>query len=234
VTSGSAPRYHAITRHLTELVAARDVGDPVPTERDLAARFGVSRVTARQAVQELVVAGRLRRRGRGTVVAGPKLTQPLALGSYTDGLRAMGLRPGRALVDLATVPADPTTAAALELPADGAVVALERILLADDEPIGLERTELSAARFPDLVDDFDPTTSLYAYLAGVGTVFSRAHEQIETVLAEPREAELLEVNPATPMLLLRRTSHDREDRPVERVRSLFRGDRVSFTAELDR
>ena len=80
--------------------------------------------------------------------------------------------------------------------------------------------------------DFDPETSLYAYLAEVGTEFSRASEQIETVLADPREANLLDVNPATPMLLLRRTSHDTAGHPVERVRSLFRGDRVSFTTDL--
>jgi GntR family transcriptional regulator len=226
------PKYYAITRHLTALVADLAEGDPVPTERDLAARFGVSRVTARQAVQDLVVAGRLRRQGRGTVVAGPKLTQPLALGSYTDGLRRMGLRPGRELVGLDTDAADPDTAAALGVAAAAPVIRLERILLADDEPVGLEETRMSADRFPDLVRDFDPTTSLYAYYERVGTAFSRATEQIETVLADPREAGLLDVNPATPMLLLHRTSYDVAECPVERVRSLFRGDRVSFTSDL--
>lgn len=232
MTAGSAPRYYAITQHLTTLVAELAEGDPIPTERDLADRFGVSRTTARQGIQDLLVAGRLRRQGRGTVVAGPKLTQPLALGSYTDGLRRSGLRPGRALVGLRTGPADAATAAPLGLDEHAEVIRLERVLLADDEPVGLEETVLPRARFPRLVDDFDPTTSLYAYLAGVGTTFSRAGEQIETVLADPREAELLRVNPATPMLLLHRTSYDVEDRPVERVRSLFRGDRVSFTADL--
>lgn len=226
------PKYYAITRHLTALVADLAEGEPVPTERTLAARFGVSRVTVRQAVQDLVVAGRLRRQGRGTVVAGPKLTQPLALGSYTDGLRRMGLRPGRTLVGRETGPADAVIAAALGLAEDDPVVRLERILLADDEPVGLEETVVAVARFPDLVRDFDPTTSLYAYYARVGTVFARATEQIETVLADPREAGLLDVAPATPMLLLHRISHDADDRPVERVRSLFRGDRVSFTTDL--
>ena len=230
----ATPKYYAISRHLTALIADLGEGDPVPTERDLASRFGVSRTTARQAIADLLVAGRLRRQGRGTVVAGPKLTQPLGLGSYTDGLRRAGRRPGRALVGMRTGPVDPSTAAVLGLDADDPVIALERVLLADDEPVGLEETMLPAARFPDLVHDFDPSTSLYAYLAGIGTVFARASEQIETVLADPREADLLDVNPATPMLLLHRTSHDAQGRPVERVRSLFRGDRVSFTAVLER
>lgn len=226
------PKYYAITQHLTELVAELAEGDPIPPERELAARFAVSRVTARQAVQDLLVAGRLRRRGRGTVVAGPKLTQPLGLDSYTTGLRRMGRQPGRVLVGLRTEPADACTADLLALDRAATVIRLERLLLADDEVIGLEETALPLDRFPDLPRDFDPTTSLYAYLATQQARFSRASEQIETVLADPREASLLEINPSTPMLLLHRTSYDMADRPVERVRSLFRGDRVSFTADL--
>lgn len=232
--TGRAPKYYAISTHLLGMIADMAEGDPVPTERDLAARFGVSRVTARQAVQELLVAGRLRRQGRGTVVGAPKLTQPLALGSYTDGLRATGRRPGRAVVAVDEGPADAALARHLAIAVGDPVIRLERVLLADDEPVGLEETRLPTARFPDLIADFDAATSLYAYLDSVGVTFSRAVEQIETVLADPREAGLLEVNPSTPMLLLHRTTHDVDDRPVERVRSLFRGDRVSFTTELRR
>ncbi|PQP54558.1 GntR family transcriptional regulator, partial [Mycolicibacterium austroafricanum] len=60
-------------------------GDPFPPERELAARFGVARETVRQALHELLVEGRIERRGRGTVVSRPKLVQPLSLRSYTEG-----------------------------------------------------------------------------------------------------------------------------------------------------
>src|ERR1700750_2525895 len=73
-------------------------GDTVPPERELAARFGVSRETVRQALHELLVEGRIERRGRGTVVSRPKLVQPLSLKSYTEGAAERGRVPRRVLV----------------------------------------------------------------------------------------------------------------------------------------
>jgi GntR family transcriptional regulator len=96
----------------------------------------------------------------------------------------------------------------------------------------LESTYLSVERFPLLAEEFDPTTSLYAHLRGGGVVFADADERIETVLASPREVQLVGTSPALPMLLLNRITRDREGRPVECVRSLYRGDRFSFTAHL--
>ena len=82
-------------------------GDPVPAERDLAVRFGVARDTVRQALHELLLEGRIQRRGRGTVVAKPKLTQPLSLRSYTEGAERMGRKPGRILVTWEDIEATP-------------------------------------------------------------------------------------------------------------------------------
>jgi GntR family transcriptional regulator len=109
---------------------------------------------------------------------------------------------------------------------------LERLLFADDERVGLESTYLSAARFPALAADFDLRTSLYAYLRTLGVVLADADERIETVLASPREVQLVGTSPALPMLLLNRVTRDRDGLPVECVRSLYRGDRFSFTAHL--
>src|SRR4029079_8953606 len=81
-------------------------GDTVPPERELAARFGVARETVRQAVHELLVEGRIARRGRGTVVSRPKLVQPLSLKSYTEGAQRMGRTPGRLVVTWESVTVD--------------------------------------------------------------------------------------------------------------------------------
>src|ERR1700751_1445153 len=75
------------------LLADLTEGDSVPPERELATRFGVSRETVRQALHELLVEGRIERRGRGTVVSRPKLVQPLALRSSTEGARGGGEGP---------------------------------------------------------------------------------------------------------------------------------------------
>ncbi|WP_051341228.1 GntR family transcriptional regulator [Pseudonocardia spinosispora] len=232
VQEAREPKYRVVADHLGALLDELGEGAAIPPERELAQRFEVSRVTVRQAVQELLVAGRLRRQGRGTVVAGPKVVQALALGSYTEGLRDQGRRPGRRLVTSERIAASDELAAELDLREGASVVHLERVLLADDLPVGLEDTYLPEARFPRLLADFDPSTSLYVYLRGVGTRFDAATERIETVLAAPREAQLLATNPGAPMLLLNRITLDSDGRPVERVRSLFRGDRFSFVTTL--
>src|SRR5262249_16188018 len=103
----------------------------------------------------------------------------------------------------------------------------------DGERVGLESTYLADARFPDLIGVFDPTSSLYEFLSGeLGVEFGQAVEKLETVLATPREAQLIGTNPALPMLLVHRVSYDTGNRPIERVRSLYRGDRFSFVTQL--
>lgn len=108
------------------------------------------------------------------------------------------------------------------------------MLLADDERMGLESTYVSVARVPSLDSEFEPDSSFYGYLRDrLGIAFGNADERIETVLATPREALLIGTPPALPMLLIHRVSRDTEGRPLERVRTLYRGDRFSFTARLE-
>jgi GntR family transcriptional regulator len=85
---------------------------------------------------------------------------------------------------------------------------------------------------PRLDADFDPDSSFYGYLTAQGIAFGDADERIETVLATPREALLIGTPPALPMLLIHRVSRDTDGGPLERVRSLYRGDRFSFTTHL--
>jgi GntR family transcriptional regulator len=230
---GRVPKYYAVKGELETLLDTLGEGGALPTERDLAARFGVARETVRQALRDLLIQGRVQRRGRGTVVAGPKLEQPLSLVSYTEGVRRQGRTPGRSLIGLDRVPAGSALGGQLDIGAQDLVWHLERVLFADEERIGLESTYVPVARFPDLARDFDPDSSFYAFLREhLGITFGNASERIETVLATPREALLVGTPPALPMLLLNRVSRDTADRPVERVRSLYRGDRFSFTTSL--
>lgn len=224
---------HAIRTALDEVLDDLVEGDPFPPERELAVRFGVARETLRQALHELLVEGRIERRGRGTVVAKPKLVQPLSLKSYTEGALRMGRKPGRLLVTWSDVEATPELAAGLAVATGDPVMHLERVLLADGQRIGLESTYLPRHRFGGFTETFDPTTSLYAAIRATGVHFGSAVERVETVLASPREAALLESTTAMPMLRLNRRSLDTEDRPIEVVRSLYRGDRVAFEAVLD-
>ncbi|MER8231960.1 GntR family transcriptional regulator [Streptomyces sp. NPDC094049] len=232
---GRVPKYYAVKAKLALVVDELGEGGVLPTERELAVRYEVSRETLRQALRELLLEGRVRRQGRGTVVAGPKLEQPLSLASYTEGVRRQGLRPGRALISLDRFPCPDALAPEVGAEPGDPVWHMERLLLADGERVGLESTYVSEARVPRLNAEFDPDSSFYAHLQDrLGITFGDADERIETVLATPREALLIGTPPALPMLLLHRLSRDTSGRPLERVRTLYRGDRFSFTAHLGR
>ncbi|MFI6682602.1 GntR family transcriptional regulator [Streptomyces sp. NPDC050485] len=230
---GRIPKYYAVKAQVALLIDELGEGGLLPTERDLALRYGVARETVRQALRELLLEGRLRRQGRGTVVAGAKLEQPLSLASYTEGVRRQGRTPGRHLITLERFPCPPALAAETGLQRGEPVWHMERVLLADDERVGLESTYAAVARMPDLDREFTPDSSFYGYLRDrLGITLGEVDERIETVLATPREALLIGTPPALPMLLIHRVSRDAGGRPLERVRTLYRGDRFSFTTRL--
>ncbi|MBF6329418.1 GntR family transcriptional regulator [Nocardia transvalensis] len=226
------PKAYRVRTQIESIIGELAEGDPVPSERELAGRFEVARETVRQALRDLLVEGRIRRQGRGTVVSRPKMVQPLSLRSYTEAALSLGRTPGRLLVGWDDLPADADTAEALGVPVGTPVMHLERILLADGEKIGLESTFLTLERFGGLRTSFDPTTSLYAAMRAAGVVFGSARERIETVLASPREAALLDCTTALPTILLHRRTLDADGAPIERVRALYRGDRIAFEAHL--
>ena len=230
------PKYYRLKRHLTGLTRTLAAGTALPTERSLAVEFGTSRTTVRQALQELVVEGRLHReQGKGTFVAKPKVAQALQLTSYTQDMRAQGLEPTSRVISLNQVRADDLLALRLGVRTGAPVVRLERLRLADGEPMAIERSFLSAARFPRLRQHLTRHGSLYAALdAGYGVRPVDAEETIETALATPQEAALLGVDTGLPMLLLSRHALDESGAPVEWVRSVFRGDRYKFVARLRR
>ena len=221
------PLYYQVKRQIADLVRTLPPGSAVPTERALAQQYRTSRTTVRQALAELVVEGRLdRQQGRGTFVARPKVAQPLQLSSYTHDVLARGQEPASVLLALTTERADDTLAVALGVRRGGRVVALERLRLADGEPMAIERTYLSAARFPALREHMLRGGSLYEALRteyGVRPV--EAEQTVETALATPAEAALLGVDTGLPVLLLTQRSLDADGVPVVYVRSVYRGDR---------
>ncbi len=230
------PKYYRLKRHLLEMTETLPPGTPVPPERTLASEFDTSRTTVRQALQELVVEGRLERiQGKGTFVAKPKVSQALQLTSYTEDMRAQGLEPTSQLLDIGYVTADDRLAALLDIPAGGRVLRIERLRLASGEPMAIETTHLSQKRFPALRRSLVKYSSLYTALAEVyGVHLAQAEETIETSLATPREAGLLSTDVGLPMLMLSRHSRDTRGEPVEWVRSVYRGDRYKFVANLQR
>jgi GntR family transcriptional regulator len=234
--SARVPKYYRLKRHLLEMTRTQAPGTPVPPERTLALEFETSRTTVRQALQELVVEGRLERiQGKGTFVAQPKVSQALQLTSYTEDMRAQGLEPTSRLLEIGYVAADERLAGLLDIKPGGRVLRIERLRLANGDPMAIETAHLSAKRFPALRRNLVKYSSLYAALGEVyGVHVAEAEETIETSLATPREAAQLGTDVGLPMLLLSRHSYDPEGNPVEWVRSVYRGDRYKFTTRLRR
>lgn len=230
--NGRLGKPYAVREMLEALCADLPGRAALPPERELALRFGVARETVRAALAQLHLEGRLVRVGRATVIAGGKITQPLRLGSYTEGMREYGRTPGREVVGITRFRPDANLAAELGITRRDRVIHMERVLLADDERIGLESTYLASRRFPLFERQFDGTSSFYTFLRDQDIVLTEAREDIETAAALPREAALLGIRAGAPMLLLHRRSVDQAGDPVEVVRSRFRGDRLRLTAVL--
>lgn len=228
------PKYYQVKRHLLDLIGSMAPGSMVPTERVLTAELATSRTTVRRALGELVGEGRLvRRQGSGTFVAEPKIRWPLQMTSFTEQASSYGYRTGTRLLSAVRDRADEDVAARLALRPGAAVYVIERLRLVDDQPMALETTHLSAARFPGLITTVRRTQSLYRALADTYDVRpAEGEETIETALAGPREADLLEVEPGVPVLVLARHTFDPDGRPIEYVRSWYRGDRYIFVARL--
>ncbi|MDT7728307.1 MAG: GntR family transcriptional regulator [Actinomycetota bacterium] len=227
---GRVPRYYQAKGLLQELARELGEGAAIPSERELAERFGMARMTLRQAIGELVLEGKLRRRhGSGTYVAPPKAVLTLTDPGIATAPDEPHVVPGRKLVTLEELPADASVAAELGIGAGDPVVHLEQIQLIGETAMSLESTYLSAKRFPALLRSYHPANSLHAQLHDEFDVtFAEAEERVETVLATPREAGLLGTILAQPMLLLHRVSYDDTGKPIERVRALIRGDRYTL------
>ena len=228
------PKYYTVKRHLLAIIESLELGSVVPTERVLAAELGTSRTTVRQALVELVAEGRLvRRQGSGTYVAEPKTEWPLHLTGFTQQAAQNGFTASTDLLALERVRAEDGIAARLELSTGAPIWRIERLRLADDRPMAVETSHLSAKRFPGLSRHMRGAQSLYAVLDRVyGVAPASAQELISTAPASPREAELLKTDVGAPMLVLGRHSFDVAGRSLEWVTSWYRGDRITFVAEM--
>jgi GntR family transcriptional regulator len=230
------PKYYQVKKQLLDFTAAMSPGSPVPPERELARLYGTSRTTVRQALAELVIEGRLlRMQGKGTFVAKPKVAQPLELASYTEGMRQHGLHPQTKILEIGYVTADDQLAALLDVRPGGRLLRIHRLRLADGEPMSIDTSHLPARRFPGLRRQLERHASLYETLrTGYGIQLAEAEETIETVLADPHDARLLDVDAGIPLLLLSRHAIDSTGQPVEWAQSWYRGDRYKFITRLRR
>lgn len=232
---GAAPLYLRLTRAIERAVRDGHLlpGDALPSERDMAEGAAVSRVTVRKAVRDLVGRGLItQRQGSGTFVARPvaRVEQSLSrLTSFSEDMARRGLAVRSVWLERGLFPALPDEAMALGLGPDAAVARVWRLRFAGETPVAIERASLPAAVLPQ-PEKLDG--SLYEALEKTGSRPVRAVQRIAALNLGTDDAALLEAPPGAACLSIERVSFLASGRPIERTRSIYRGDAYDFVAEL--
>ena len=234
-----SPLYSRVETVLASEIAAGDlrVGDQLPTEDRLVARFGVSRITIRRAMQNLVSRGLVEiRRGKGTFVAAPKITQELTeLSGFVEDMHALGHKPTARVIGKEIVTADATVASQLALTKGERVVRIRRLRLADGIPLSFDETYLPLEIGKKIITDnlrVEPIFSLLERKYDVPLI--EADYKLDAVAAETEIAAALRVKPRSPIFRIERTSYSTGGRPVDYERLHYRGDLVQFVTRLVR
>lgn len=226
------PLHAQIRRLLLAMVERGELkpGKPLPTERDLAQRHGVSLAPVRQAILDLAREGVLYRvRGQGTFVAGPPVVESVShLMPFSETMRAKGFRVDVQVLRAEIVPAPPVVAEGLGLQ-DKRVILLERLALVDGEPFVILAAFLPRQRYAGLLTGDLQDGSLYRTLrTRYGVVPVRAETLIEVARCSTTQSALLQVAPGSPLLVAQGTTFDGDNTPVEYFRVHYRADRIQL------
>lgn len=209
-------------------------GDQIPTESELCKEFSVSRTTVRTALTQLTLEGNLvRKQGKGTYVAGPKIKQTLShtIKRYRDQVSVQGKDAQISLVAVGVIPAIDLLQKALKIEEDDPVQKIERIRSANGEPTqyeiayipwdvapGITRAHAESSLYGSLKEDFDVHVA-------------KTTENIEIILSDERISEHLDCEPGTPCFFMETTAEDKNGQIIEFSYSYFRGDKINFLIE---
>jgi GntR family transcriptional regulator len=219
-----------------DLIARRAVGDAIPSERQLSVDLGVSRLTVRAALDDLVREGYLvRRRGSGTFVSEPKIAQELTMTSFTEDMRRRGMVPESRTLDLRITPAGAHLGRLLHVSPSEPVVVVDRLRLADRETMAIETLHVRQALVRGISAADLERHSFYELLRDrYGVVVVGGVQTIEPTVTNEVESAALGVPLHSPAFLFERTTRAEDGEIVEYVRSIYRGDRYRIVTELSR
>ncbi|HEX2368808.1 MAG TPA: GntR family transcriptional regulator [Acidimicrobiia bacterium] len=234
MTTKTPARYEEIADHLRRLVASSRPGDRLPSDAELCERFGVSRMTARQAVQTLSNERLLyRTRGQGTFVAARPV--PRVLGSplsFTESMRSRGMSASSQVLASGKVTSSAEEAKALGLTPGESALLLERLRLADDTPMAIERVVFAMRCAAVLGADLEHG-SLHDAFQVNGWIPTRAEAEVTARPATARERRLLHLGEPV-VLAERRTISDQDGSPLEHTETVYAAERYVFAAVLHR
>ncbi|WP_380058282.1 GntR family transcriptional regulator [Falsihalocynthiibacter sp. SS001] len=234
-TAGKGPRYQQLHRHISAAIASGTLAadERLPAEREIADIAGISRVTVRKAVAQLVADGLVEQRhGAGSFVraSAPKLKQSLSnLVSFTENMSARGVSSTSEVLSHGLFAPNPDEMIALGLSATDQVARVHRLRSAGDVPMALELSSLPQDILPQ---PERVQVSLYEILRRRNQAPVRAIQRVTAVNVKGRDAELLKLPEGTAVLRIERTGYLVSRRPIEFTSGLYRSDIYDFISEL--
>lgn len=232
------PIYHQLEEQIKLQIENGDLkeDEAIPSEREFAERFQISRMTVRQAINNLVIESYLyRQKGRGTFVNKKKVEQELqGMTGFTEDMLSRGMTPSSKLLSFEIIPADKKTAQELSITENELIYKIKRSRLADGFPMALETASIPVDIIPGLTEE-NSNQSLYHYIEeNLSLSISEAKQEIEASIANCDDAKELSIEEGAPILLIMRISFLQDGTPFEQVKSSFRADRYRFIHTLKR
>lgn len=234
MTNPMLPIWGQIAQALRADLRTIPPGTQLPTEAQLAARFGANRHTVRRALAALAEEGLVHsRRGAGVFAAMRPIDYPLtSRPRFHAALSATGRVPGRRILSTQTLPADSETAQILEMQPGTPVLRLEGLSLAEGTVIGHFRSVFALLRLPELADALTRTDSITAALAACGVAdYARAWTRLSAVRADSLLAGHLKLTAGEPLLRSESLNIDPDDRPLEYAITHFAGSRITMSVK---
>jgi len=217
-----------------ELIETLGIGEAIPSERQLTTDLGVSRLTVRAALDELVRDGYLiRRRGSGTFVSEPKIAQELTMTSFTEDMQRRGMSPASRTLELKIIPAGAQLGRLLHVSPSEPVMVAKRLRLADHETMAIETLHVRESLVPDLTAADLQEHSFYELLRNrYVTTIAGGVQTIEPTVTDEDESQALGVPLHSPAFRFERVTHSAAGEIVEFVESIYRGDRYRLVTAL--
>jgi GntR family transcriptional regulator len=233
------PLYAQLEQALITRIADRSLspGSRLPSEDSLVQEYAVSRTTVRAAIQSLIQRGLVEiRRGKGTFVTLPKLTQELTeLTGFVEDMEALGRKATAKVLDQRVVPSSELVARHLALPQGSPVVRIQRVRLADGHPLSFDETYLPKELGRKITTNNLEANPIFSLLEEkYNTPLIEAEYRLEASCADSTASRALGIEIGSPIFLIERTSYSIGHRPVDYEKLHYRGDRIRFVTRLAR
>lgn len=233
---GKIPKYYFIKQSIAKKIESEefDTNHPIPSEKELMEMYGVSRITIRKAIDELVLEGYLYKiQGKGTYVKTEEGGSNLfSIVSNTEDILRLGLEPTKKTIISERMQVSVKRAKLLEIDPAESIYMLGRIMFANKEPVNYTISYIPEKLFPNLLNHNFDQESLYQILQSeYGVRITKARRTVEAILAKDEIAEYLEIAENSPIILFRCVTYgilQGREIPIENFKCYYRTDRYKF------